>query len=97
MIKNGSAPDKENSVTPTFTKRGRFEIIYDILQVARKNAQKTHILYGANLSFYMLEKYLNLLVAQELMEENKGVFSVTEKGKEFMEEFQRLSNYFGDS
>ena len=84
MIRNRSNPIKDNTTAKSspFTKRGRFRIIYDILSVSRKHSHKTNILYGANLSFHMLEKYLDLLVTQRMIMIKDGLFLITDKGKE---------------
>jgi len=36
--------------------------VADILEAANSGANKTHIMFGANLSFKLLEKYLGLVV-----------------------------------
>ncbi len=79
-----------------FGKRGRFEILYGILSVCRKPAKKTSILYRCNLSYSQLQKYLDYLVSHTLLgsQENEGrrFFQITEKGKEFLDEYERLTS-----
>ncbi len=53
----------------------------------------------ANLSFFQLEKYLNLLTSSNLLEEKnyrKREYKTTEKGKEFIslyEEIESILNF----
>lgn len=81
----------------TFVKRGRLEIIYEILSVSRKPTQKTRILYGCNLSYDQLQKYLGYLSSHGLLSStnNKGKerFQTTEKGTEFIKGFERLDRF----
>ena len=45
------------------TYRNKFDIIADILRVVKDNgAKKTQIMYGANLSYTVLTRYLNLVL-----------------------------------
>jgi predicted transcriptional regulator len=79
-----------------FIKRGRFEIIYGILTVCRKPARKTRILYKCNLSYNQFQKYLEYLCTHNLLNNSKTdlktVYHITDKGKEFLEEYERLNN-----
>jgi len=79
---------------PTFSKRGRLEIIYEILSVCRKPAKKTSILYRCNLSYNQLQKYLEYLMTQDLLSSPQSeplkFYIITDKGKEFLDEYKRL-------
>jgi len=79
-----------------FVKRGRLEIIYEILSVSRKPAMKTNILYKCNLSYNQLQKYLNYLASQNLLTsfENQGkeLYRTTDKGKEFLDQYEQLTS-----
>ena len=81
----------------TFVKRGRLEIIYEILSVSRKPTQKTRILYSCNLSYDQLQKYLKYLSHHELLgsSSNKGKerFQTTKKGMEFIKGYERLNSF----
>ena len=80
----------------TFVKRGRFEIIYEILSFCRKPVTKRRIIGGCNLNHELLERYLKYLIPSDLLssfEKNgRQFFQVTEKGKQFLEKYQRLEN-----
>jgi predicted transcriptional regulator len=47
--------------------RGRLDIIADILHVTGGNAKKTQIMYQANLSYKLLQRYLNEVVKASLV------------------------------
>jgi predicted transcriptional regulator len=68
--------------------RGRLEIIRDILLVTSDAGivgyKKTHIMYGANLSYKLLMKYLGEASDAGLVCDEDSCFVITEKGKEFL-------------
>ena len=80
----------------TFVKRGRLEIIQEILKISHKPAKKTSILYRCNLSFSQLQKYLEYLISHNLLTNSKNdgktFYLITEKGMKFLEEYERLNN-----
>ncbi len=80
--------------------RSQIRILADILKAVGKgglNANPTHILYGANLSHDRLVKYLARLKERELIEERgdgeKVTYVLTEKGIEFLREFDKISRF----
>jgi len=70
--------------------RNKMEIVADILRVAVPGARKTHIMYGANLSFEQLEKYLNVLLGRGLLdnETGEGEYKTTETGMAYLRDFK---------
>jgi len=78
-----------------FKKRGRLEIICEMLSVCRKPAKKTNILYKCNLSYNQLQKYLEFLISRNLItlvrRKETDFYQIAEKGKEFLEEYERLN------
>jgi predicted transcriptional regulator len=84
------------NMNQAFTKRGRLEIVREILSISRKPAKKTSILYRCNLSYSQLQKYLEYLISRGLLNNStnngKTVFTITEKGRAFLEEYERLNN-----
>lgn len=73
--------------------RSKLEIIADILDVASDGAKKTRIMYIANLSYKLLEKYLKKTVGADLIRHNdNGYYEVTEKGRVFLERFNDFSS-----
>ena len=73
--------------------RGRLDIIADILNVASTNAKKTQIMYQANLSYKVLQKYLADIATAQLIsfEGEKRSYSLTDKGREFLDAYEKYS------
>ena len=73
--------------------RGRLDIIADILHIASKNAKKTQIMYQANLSYRVLQRYLTEISGAQLIsfEDGSHLYTLTDKGKEFLEAYETYS------
>ena len=69
--------------------RSFFEIIAEILRVARNGAKKTRIMYSCNLSYRMTEKFLTYLLEADLLRIGNS-FHTTEKGLRFLKSYQTL-------
>jgi predicted transcriptional regulator len=68
--------------------RSRLEIIADVLAVAKGGAGKTQIMYGANLSYMLLTRYMTDVMDTGLMRtDDEHTYMLTEKGAEFLKEF----------
>jgi predicted transcriptional regulator len=66
--------------------RSGLEIAVDVLSVVSKRTRKTRIMYQANLSFRLIEKYLAILLEQELLKcETGSCYLITHKGKKFLQ------------
>lgn len=81
-------------------KRGRLEIIHDILlSIQKKNGRikPTHLLYKSNLSYQRMNLYLEELMGKGLVEkdfDDKNKFYVlTDRGYKFLAEFQRIREF----
>jgi len=74
--------------------RGRLEIIVDILNVASSGAKKTRIMYFANLSYRLLEKYLEETLKLGFIFFNDYRYEVTEKGRTFLEKYNDFSSRY---
>jgi predicted transcriptional regulator len=72
--------------------RRRFEIIADILKVAAKGAKKTRIMYFANLSYRLLEKYLEETIRIGFLSLGDDGYRTTDKGLMFL---VRYNDYSG--
>jgi predicted transcriptional regulator len=60
-----------------------------MLSIVSVKRRKTRIMYGANLSFVQLEKYLAALLSSGLMEyDGDSGYLITAKGKEFLELYE---------
>jgi predicted transcriptional regulator len=76
--------------------RSRIQIAADILEIAKAGSRKTKIMYLGNLSFDLLQKYLDLLVNYELLEiqgSSDKHYIATPKGKQFLEDYRDLRKY----
>lgn len=72
-------------------KRTRMEIVAGIINVCRQPATKTRIVYGVNLNFLMLEKYLQkYLLKNGLLEQEGRAFKATEKGEQWLAQFEQV-------
>jgi predicted transcriptional regulator len=73
--------------------RGRIDIIADILHVVSGNAKKTQIMYQANLSYKVLQRYLTEILEASLIsfEGNEQHYVLTSKGHEFLEAYKDYS------
>jgi predicted transcriptional regulator len=74
--------------------RDRLEIIADILRAVGDGAKKTRIMYLANLSYRLLEKYLGETVDAGLVFPNHNSYEVTEKGQSFIERYGDFSSKY---
>ena len=75
--------------------RDRLDIIADILNVASREAKKTQIMYQANLSYKVLQRYLNEVVTASLVtfENNKQCYMLTGKGHEYLDAYKEYARY----
>jgi predicted transcriptional regulator len=73
--------------------RSKLDIIADILQVASQNAKKTQIMYQANLSYKVLQRYLRETIAASLIrfDTEEQLYVITGKGKEFLKAYSDYS------
>jgi predicted transcriptional regulator len=79
--------------------RSKGRIFADILKAVQEDerAITTHILYKSNLSHDRLTKYLQNLEESGLLkrsdEKDKTVYEITDKGKQFLSEFQKMEAF----
>lgn len=80
------------SVVSMKTYRSRESIISEILELTKGNGKKTHIMYGANLSYTLLVKYLDLLQKSKLLyfKESTQTFVLTEKGAKYLDLYKEV-------
>ena len=81
-------------------RRGKLEIIHDMLSsIQNKGGQikPTHLLYKSNLSHSKMKEYLEELIqkgmVKEVYEKDKKMFVITDKGREFLMEFERIREF----
>ena len=73
-----------------YLKRDKLDILLEILTIAKTPIKKPHILYKANINFYQLKRYLDLLLHLEMLEEINDphkAYRITEKGRQMLDLF----------
>jgi predicted transcriptional regulator len=81
-------------------KRSKYVIISQILDICKDGANKTRIVYQANLNFRTVIPYIDLLIKNELLEVKQGktvLYETTDKGISLLENFERINSNFIDS
>ena len=73
---------------PQKSKRDKLTIMMRILDISRTPIKKTHILYKANINFYQVTKYLDLLTSVSMLEKIEFGYRITEKGLQFLKMFE---------
>jgi predicted transcriptional regulator len=71
--------------------RDRLSLIAAILEASNGGATKTRIMLNANLSFKLLEKYLNTTNRLGFIRQIESHFTLTMKGREFLNEYKNLN------
>jgi predicted transcriptional regulator len=75
--------------------RDRLDIIADILNVVSREAKKTQIMYQANLSYKVLQRYLSEIVDASLIsfQNINQIYFLTGKGQEYLEAYKEYARY----
>jgi predicted transcriptional regulator len=78
-----------NDRKTTNKNRSNLDIVREVLSIALVKVCKTRIMYGANLSFHQLEKYLSALLGNALLSfDGDSGYLTTASGEEFMQLYQ---------
>lgn len=72
--------------------RDKLEIVAAVLKVAGNGSHKTAIMYGANLSYKLLETYLKNALDAGLVRAQGTEYCLTDKGREFLVQYHRFQN-----
>jgi predicted transcriptional regulator len=75
-------------------RRGKLEIIVDILNVCKDGALKTEIVYKANLNFKRVDRYIPFLEKRQLLENSGSIYTTTDKGYEFLDNYSQVKELF---
>jgi len=78
--------------------RSKIEITANILELTKDGSRKTRIMYLANLSFDLVQKYLKRLENLGLVEVKKTsggeqIYNITSKGLVFLADFYELKKH----
>lgn len=69
--------------------RSSLDIVREVLSIASVTVCKTRIMYGANLSFHQLEKYLEALLGNALLSfDGDSGYLTTSTGKKFLQLYE---------
>ena len=73
-------------------RRSKIDITVAILKITKSGANKTRIVYGANLNFVLAGKYLDFLQKNRFIESTtrKTHYQITDKGREFLDKVQEI-------
>ena len=78
-------------------RRGRMDIVADILRVAKEGAKKTQIIFRARLNNAQCKKYLSLMMRKGLIEVDKQgkcvLYRASDKGTEYLREYHELREF----
>ncbi|AEH60000.1 conserved hypothetical protein [Methanosalsum zhilinae DSM 4017] len=74
-------------------RRNRYDIINEILYIAKNGATKTRIVYGANLNSKIAKIYLKYLISKEMIHKQHDSFFTTEKGNEYQKAIKSVLEF----
>ena len=81
-------------------RRDATRVIFEILILSKSGPSKTHIIFKANLSFRLAEKYVHFLVEKKLLreEELRGPthYFLTERGERFLRHLEEVEKQLAD-
>ena len=80
-------------------KRDKDAIMSEILDVCRDGANKTRIVYQANLNFRTVNPYIELLVKNDLIEIKRGknqIYEITERGISLLNDLKRVNSQLNE-
>jgi len=73
-------------------KRGRLEIMAEILCYCNQQKGKTKIMYKINLNYAQMKRHLRSLTSKGLLATNTNKYFTTQKGHRFLEIFAQLND-----
>jgi predicted transcriptional regulator len=73
-------------------RRGKLDIIAEILLFCEQQKTKTSIMYNTNLNYGQLKAHMNSLTSQGLLAKKQNKYSTTDKGYRFLELFAQLND-----
>ncbi len=74
------------------SRRGKLDIIAEILLFCEQQKTKTSIMYNTNLNYSQLKTHMDSLTSQGLLAKRVNKYSTTEKGHLFLELFAQLND-----
>lgn len=77
--------------------RDSLSIVADILESASLGASKTRIMFSANLSFKLLEKYLSMVLRAGLLKLNYNKYELTKHGQDFLKNYRWFKGRYDEA
>ncbi len=74
--------------------RDRLSIIAAILEASNSGATKTRIMFSANLSFKLLEKYLEVVLEVGFIQIEGSHYSLTGNGRDFLKRYKTFHDKY---
>lgn len=71
-------------------RRGRLEIVSDILNVCKNGALKTEVMYSCNLSHTQLKVYLEELKLRKMLVCKDGIYTLTPFAEDFRQNLDMI-------
>jgi predicted transcriptional regulator len=78
-------------------RRGKLDIIAEIIFFCDEPKTKTSIMYNTNLNYSQLKRHMDSLTTQGLLEKETNKYVATEKGHEFLDLFTKLNRLVDNS
>ncbi len=74
------------------SRRGRLDILAEILSHCQQPKTKTSIMYNNNLNYSQLKNNIDILTLQNLLSKKENKYVTTQKGFRFLELFVQLND-----
>lgn len=74
------------------TRRGKLDIMAEILLYCEQQKSKTSIMYNANINHSQLKTQIRTLTSQGLLQKQTNKYMITEKGNRFLALFAQLND-----
>jgi len=85
-----------STVQTVWDRRDRLHIMAEIIEITKESQLKTRIMYSTNLSFSQVNEYLSFLTERGFLkvqvENGKKRYEITDKGKQYSENYREMSN-----
>lgn len=78
------------------SRRGKLDIIAEILLFCEQQKTKTSIMYNTNLNYAQLKNHIGSLTTQGLLAKKLNKYTTTQKGYRFLELFAQLNDLLDD-
>lgn len=78
------------------SRRGRLDIMAEILLYCEQHKTKTSIMYNANLNYSQLKNQIKALTSQGLLEKKLNKYTTTKKGYQFLELFAQINDLLNE-